>query len=301
LEKFEASDSRIKLFRNNTQKGLTKNLNYLLAKIKGKFVARMDADDICLPHRFDRQLKVLNSERADICGCWIRVFSNSYSKITKYPITDKEIRTELLFQTALAHPAVMLKSAIFKQGLKYDETLETSQDYDLWVRSAKFAKFYNIPEVLLYYRKHVEQISSIKKIKQWENGNIVRGRYFKILNLRHSHKQFDQHNLIRKPEPLDNIMQLLQLESWIHILIKNSQLSNEVILKNWFLLCIRCSHFGFRVFREFFKLMRRQKQSLWNANTAVLAMLCMFRIKYRSRLYNFFKFQIINLFWSNYE
>ena len=138
---------------------LTYSLNFGLDKCNGLYIARMDADDIAYPKRLEKQVLFMdkNSDIA-VCGTWYEFIDENNNIITKVklPISDAEIRRALYWSNPLCHPSVMIRSDILKKFCGYMGGIY-AQDYDLWLRIVfvRSAKFYNIPEVLMGYRKKV--------------------------------------------------------------------------------------------------------------------------------------------------
>jgi glycosyltransferase involved in cell wall biosynthesis len=148
-------DSRIEYIENNENIGLIATLNKGLKLAKGKFIARMDHDDISLPNRFTEQVKFLeDNPDIGICGTWAEEFGLE-SKIVKPPVCHHEIVASLLFQNPLYHPSTMLrKSELSQYNLSYTEGYIQAEDYKLWIDAATHTKLYNLPQVLLRYRRH---------------------------------------------------------------------------------------------------------------------------------------------------
>jgi glycosyltransferase involved in cell wall biosynthesis len=178
------SDSRIKLIQNTENLGLTKNLNKALDIAKGEFIARMDADDISLPTRFEKQVKAFRSNNAlGICGTWFENFGDILGT-TRYAITHEEIAFGLLYQSQFCHPSVMMRKSVLDEfQLRYDETFTTAQDYELWSRIIFKTQASNLPEVLLKYRFHSQSISSTKKEQQLNNRNTIITNIFNSLEV----------------------------------------------------------------------------------------------------------------------
>lgn len=152
-------DERIKIYETNIGQ-LSFNLNYGLNIAKGKYIARIDADDIAEKTRFEKQLGILKEKEYDVVGSNI-VYIDEVGRVLKnveFPETNKKIRNKILYKSVIAHPSVIFKKEIVLEnngylGGKY------AQDYDLWLRLMrnKEIKFYNIQEPLLRYRVHREQ------------------------------------------------------------------------------------------------------------------------------------------------
>lgn len=169
------TDSRIKVIRNVKNQGLTKNLNIALRNANGKYIARMDADDISLPTRFEKQLKVLRNSDYILVGSPIQTFGGGQGYY--FPATeDREIRTRLLMNTVLPHPTIMFdRDVMDKTGLFYNDHYPNAQDYDFLFRIAQHYKMTCMDEVLLFYRVHDNQISNSKKSnKQQECAQMIR-------------------------------------------------------------------------------------------------------------------------------
>lgn len=177
LKEYEGLDARIVLI-SRENRGLVSTLNEAVDLARGTWLARMDQDDISIPHRFERQLAWLEAADADMCGSWAKLFGTKDTRILKHAQTDAAIKLELLFGTPFAHPAVMMKTEYLKQ-LRYDKAWEKCEDYDLWERAARAGwKMGNIPEVLLLYRQHADQLSSKSFVSQQQLTQKIRRRYW---------------------------------------------------------------------------------------------------------------------------
>jgi glycosyltransferase involved in cell wall biosynthesis len=168
-------DRRIKLISNERNKGLATSLNIGIEQTVGKYIIRMDADDIALPNRFQEQLKFMEEHREiDVCGSWYELFS-TVNETVKTPLKDRDIKDTLFFNNCIAHPSVIIKrNSLEKYAIRYDENLRFAQDYELWCREVDRLRFANIPEILLKYRIHGDQIGVAKKEEQNLAANRVR-------------------------------------------------------------------------------------------------------------------------------
>ena len=165
------SDKRIKLIEKAENTGYTNSLNAGLRMAKGKFIGRMDSDDISLPSRFAIQLSYMESNpEVIVCGAFYEILGNQ--KTIHLPVRNAEIRVALLWGNCLAHPSVIIrKNALIQSSVYYDASKEPAEDYDLWVRLLPVGHIHNIPEVLLKYRIHYSSVSR-KRSKQQEKESI---------------------------------------------------------------------------------------------------------------------------------
>ncbi|MDC1458623.1 glycosyltransferase [Burkholderiaceae bacterium] len=177
LHAYEQRDPRVRVIvREN--RGLVTTLNEAVDIARGKWVARMDQDDIALPHRLKCQLEWLKTTGADISGSWVRRFGSSDKRVIKFHQADEAIKIEILFCSPFAHPAVMMRTELVK-NLRYDIACEKAEDYDLWERAAEAGwKMTNVQQVLLMYRVHAKQISSKAATSQQQVSLQIQRRYW---------------------------------------------------------------------------------------------------------------------------
>lgn len=180
------NDNRIRLLKNNVNKGIPYTRNRGIQESKGKYIAVMDADDISDIKRIEKQIKVLeNNNDIDVVASYFDIFydqnklnktnvkKNIYKvlKKIKYKILDnlssEDIRISLLFRCVIANPTAMIRvSTLKKYNIYYNEDCFVAQDYQMWCEISKIGKFYMIPETLLDYRFGHENITKKSKIKK---------------------------------------------------------------------------------------------------------------------------------------
>lgn len=162
-EGYAARDPRI-ILSHGPNRGLIATLNLLVERARGELLARMDADDICYPDRFARQVAFLrrNPEHAAVGG-WTMLIDEAGREIAPGcdPVDHGAIDAmNLSGRCALVHPTVMVRrSAVLAAGL-YDPGCPTAEDLDLWLRLAERGRLANLPALLLKYRKHDGSVSS---------------------------------------------------------------------------------------------------------------------------------------------
>ncbi len=161
-------DNRIVFINNEKNLGLTKSLNIGIKKAKGKYIARMDADDISLPQRIKKQLDFLqNNQDYTAIGSSVERIDDNSKHIENWLLKSppEKIFYLLHFRNCLIHSSMMYKREdVIKVGL-YNEKIKFAQDYDLWIKLSNFSKIAILDEVLLKFRKTSHGIS-VKKEKQ---------------------------------------------------------------------------------------------------------------------------------------
>ncbi len=167
IQELQQSDDRVKIIKNSTNKGIVYGLNAGLDLASSDYIARMDADDIAYPERFEKQLHYLRQHTDTILvGTNMELIDDRENHISfrEYPQHHAEIIAALFDRSPFGHPTVMFKkSAVIEIG-GYREEFKTCEDYDLWLRLRNKGKFANLQETLLKYRVHNDQIT-FRKLK----------------------------------------------------------------------------------------------------------------------------------------
>ncbi|TAF63060.1 MAG: glycosyltransferase family 2 protein [Cytophagales bacterium] len=186
VQSYAQKDSRIIFYNYQENTGYLKHLNEGIELAKGKYIARMDADDISLPQRFQEQVDFMEkNQEIGICGTWFEVFDNNTRKtiqVTKHNADDFGIKISLLYYCSLGHPTILAKASLLKNN-PYDQYFYPAEDYELWSRLVPITKFHNIPKVLLLYRWHDTNISKEKENIQTEKTTQIKEKQFRRLGL----------------------------------------------------------------------------------------------------------------------
>jgi glycosyltransferase involved in cell wall biosynthesis len=212
-------DVRIKLIEKPNNTGYTDSLNMGLKIARGKYIARMDSDDVSLETRFQKQVHFLDlNPDIVVCGTWIETFPDN--TIVKYPKKNEEIMVSLLDDCCLAHPSVFIRrSFLVDEGAQYDKDFEPAEDYDLWTRLISKGKFANIPEVLLKYRVHPQQTSSSRYYSQQNNSLRSRQRMLNYLIDDGQINNLELSHLVYQTDKIDSNRKLLTLIDWLDTLV----------------------------------------------------------------------------------
>ena len=181
----EYKDDRIVLICNDENLKLPKSLNKGIKSAKGKYIIRMDADDICMPNRFVKQVSFMeeNPDIAASSGNYYtidergRIKRKFGLKIRSWRLTGKMLNKYALIPSPLVHPAAIIRKEIFDKGIMYNEEYTSAQDYELWLNIHRLYKLGNISDVILKYRIHKKSISISKRGKQLFNAYKIFQNY----------------------------------------------------------------------------------------------------------------------------
>lgn len=183
IEKYSRQDTRI-LIISRENKGLIYSLNEGLSLAKGKFIARMDADDISHINRFEKQVNFLNSNpEVGVISCDVQCFDgNSYENWPFYTEKHEDIIAFIPFHSPIVHAAVMIKRHLLNET-SYDSDYSHAEDYKLWIDLCQQTKFYSLPSVLYYIRHHEEKVSVKQNKEQVTNSLRVIKEYLSSIGV----------------------------------------------------------------------------------------------------------------------
>ncbi len=171
IKKFASKDKRIKILANKERLGLTKSLNKTLRQAKGRYIGRMDADDISLKERLNKQVNFLDSHpEIVILGSWVILIDEKGNKlrIKKTPTNYKEIYQKAIKENSFIHPTLMFRRSVLEKVGFYDKDFLYAQDYELVLRILEKHQGANIAQPLLLYRVGSKESISVKKLKNQE-------------------------------------------------------------------------------------------------------------------------------------
>lgn len=181
------ADPRLIILKNEQQLGLAASLNKALQCAKGEYIARMDADDVSQEDRLARQSSFLDAHpEVGLLGSGfyrINEVGKRLGTVARKPLSDIEIRWAALLENPFAHPTMMMRRRILEEnGISYDPSYSTTQDYELWTRLLVVSQGANLPEPLLYYRIHAGMVSTVSRNVQQSNSiKIAEGAIKRLL------------------------------------------------------------------------------------------------------------------------
>lgn len=172
LERWQKRDSRIRILRQE-RTGIVGALNAGLRLARGKYIARMDGDDVCLPARFERQIRFLE-EHPEVVGLgtwtWHVDPAGRRLKLACDYTRSEDIEAGLLRGegAALPHPTLMARTEAMRRIGGYRREYDLAEDVDLYFRLLECGRLANLPEPLLYYRLHYHSTNHTRADRQWE-------------------------------------------------------------------------------------------------------------------------------------
>ncbi len=293
LQELAEEDSRIKIYNNETNLKLIKTLNKGIELCTGKYIARMDADDISFPERIEKQVLFLErSTDYDVVSTMFYTFRTGKSKHNLYvnPKTHEELQAYLLFRSGICHPAVMIRKTLFTElGLRFEEEYLHVEDYALWSKAIYCTKLANIGEPLLYYRVHESQVSTLNEKKQIENKKEVFKIHCEKLGLPSDPDNLEVYASVAECIPSQSSLAYIdKCESFMkHLLDKNIQQKfcspqylERILSLHWIRICAN-SQLGSKVLNKCFNSSLYNKKYYSKKDMLILYIKCIFKMEYK--------------------
>jgi glycosyltransferase involved in cell wall biosynthesis len=176
IQSFAQRDPRIR-FTTRGNRGLVATLNEGVAQARGKYIARMDADDISMPARFKRQVSFLDANPSCVVLGTSFILINEAGrelKTWRCFIHDLTIRHALPAEGCIPHPTAMCRKSAIIEANGYRENYPAAEDYDLWRRLARVGELNNLSEPLLYKREVDAAVSDRQAQTQRQSAKRIR-------------------------------------------------------------------------------------------------------------------------------
>ena len=256
-------DPRIRILKNPMRLKLSGALNRGIDEAKGKYIARMDADDIALPRRLEKQVAFMDKHKeVGVCGTAIQVIREGKNRTELYPETVEEIRAYALFDCPFCHPSVIMRKENFvNNNLYYDCNYYPTEDYELWARAISYFPTANLNEPLLRYRVHNDSMTG----SEWDEMDRQAVRIIRTmlenLDVEFSEQELLLHRNIGRGRSyqFSNIGDLDKAERWLQKLVdinkKNKKYDMQKFLKTisliWFRLCVNNAFLGINTIKKY--------------------------------------------------
>ena len=180
VEDLARADARVRLIRQNP-KGLVGALNHAIALARAPLLARLDADDIALPGRLERQATILDHDPGLVLlGGWARKIDENGRLIgdLRPPSEPDRLMAILERGNPLIHSSIMMRAEAVRQVGGYREVCRHAEDYDLWLRLAEIGGVAVLPEAMIEYRVHERGVTRQHRLSQCFSARLARRAAF---------------------------------------------------------------------------------------------------------------------------
>ena len=231
------NDKRIKIIKNSINKGIPFSRNLAIKHSKGKYIAILDADDICLPDRIVKQVQFLDQNlEYSLVGGLVRVIGSNVGRVELKNIgihSSEEIKIKLLFKNCFSHSALMYRKEIIEQ-YKFNPNFSVCEDYDLIVRIASDCKIMKINDIVSLYRLHEDNISYKSSLIIKNNKKIIK-KQLHNLDIYPTNEELDLHMQIIKQDRHEDFQLIFNKLNWLNKLYI-ANYNHNVYSKEYFIL-----------------------------------------------------------------
>lgn len=253
-------DPRIVLIANEENLGVARSLNKGIELARGRYIARMDADDISMPNRLARQVRFMQDHpEIGISGGWVQMFGNGPPSIARVPSDPEEIAAYMLFETPMWHVTVIMRrDLIIRHKLRYNPKFSRSEDYDLWTRAIVHFPLANLNEILVRVREHGGSATRANWDEMTKQTEIILGRLLEQSGFSVSVEDIAFHHRVGRGYRMNSKKEIEKAEKWLQNLIElnlQKQTFTDVYLRRavakvWFRVCSNSGPLGFWIFRK---------------------------------------------------
>ena len=244
-------DDRIIYLKNEVNLGVVKSRIRGLEKVRGKYLAVMDSDDIAMPDRLERQVDFLEEHiEFGLCGTYFNVIDSNgeFVESIKFPEEDADIRAFLHFGNCFCHSTVVYRAEL-AQRFGFSNANFLGEDYQLIIDVASVSKLTNLPFLGCLYRVHEKNVSFKNNLQMFNSIREINRQNLLKLGIPFSEKLLDVHShfLVFDAAYFADQSNFEALESWLKTIIaateQNPMMNRPVIFKfllhRWFVICYK--------------------------------------------------------------
>lgn len=284
IQRLALRDRRIRIIQLSRNSGPSVARNIGLDEARGKWIAIMDADDICVPQRFTTQIQFLESANVDLCGSWFVEFGQGPSRTVRWPHTQDALRASMLFQNSICHPTVMARRSVFDR-YHYDPEYRLAEDYELFSRAQADFSMANVPKVLVRYRRHPKQATQSQRDAMEGVTKDIRIKVLVNQEIVATEEEKRLHNLIRAPRSIYSMKDFERIEAWLLKLVSHFDHpeAKRTIASQWTRAAVRAAPLGWAMWRHYRSSpLHRLLENRRTTAAFDLAILSTLRLDYRS-------------------
>ncbi|RZJ94674.1 MAG: glycosyltransferase family 2 protein [Hymenobacter sp.] len=263
-QQYASQDVRIQVLANERNRGRAHadNMGHKLAR--GHYIAKMDADDIALPHRLQTQLDFLEKNpQIGLTSSYLQAFGAT-DTVYEYPLAPEEVRSFLLFNMPVGNPGVFFRRELLTRfELNYDETIVDTfgEDYEWVARVAQVAAIQNQPQVLLRYRTFSAAHKADVHARRTAKANLIREKLLRHAGFGFSVRELHVHNTIAHYPFVLGDIELKEVHAWLWSLAtQNERLQyaqadalRQVLAARWFWTCYHNPNRSSNNYRAFYR------------------------------------------------
>ena len=281
VEAAASTDTRIRVV-SDPPGSRGRAINKGVALARGDLIARMDADDISLPQRFEVQLAWMRKTGVQVCGSWIQNFGDEEGLVW-FPETHDDIGRELVFRYALCQPTVLMHAEIPRAHPYREEAV--FEGHELFTRLIERYRLGSVPAVLLKSRSHRRQAHVVEGAGCSTDARRCRPRLFSALYPDAEQPDIDAICALADNDPLSTLSELECAGGWLVRFARDSAdpLIRRQMFRRWRFACRRSAHLGPDAYRAYARLRPEFGLAVPSGDRALWAA-CALRVTWNSRV-----------------
>ena len=252
------SDDRIKLFRNDKNRGIVYSRNKGLSLAKGDFIGMFDADDVAYPEKFEEQISFLQQNKDyGMVGSWANFIDENDNRLPggwKLKAPPQMIPSIMLFKNYFLQSAVLYRKECISR-FSFRDGLDILEDYMIWLEVISEFKAWNLQKPLVHYRVHDGGVTKSKSKEMLAKEKKVFKMQLLELGIDPTDRELDLHLLTRNDNPVSDIKTLQSIEIWLlkilgrneELEVYNNKLLTRVVFNRWLKVCYKASGLHFKM------------------------------------------------------
>ena len=251
------NDVRIKIINSEINSGPGACMNKAMRIAQGKYIARMDADDISHHSRIEKLYNFLEANPSiHICGSAMKLFGNE-NNVVEFSSDHDEIVAGLIWKSVVPQGTIMMRKNILEEyNLTYDESFRVGGDWKFWCSIKNYVRFSNLKEVLYYYRRGDQNITVQHKNQSPERALKIHSYILNDFGISFNNDDLKSHQfLLGMFSEAPNSHSVKRTHEWILKLLEhnhsekkyNHQYFKKISEQHWSRLFYLLAPFGFSV------------------------------------------------------
>ncbi len=256
-------DDRIKLYKNDKNRGIVYSRNRGLLLVVGEYIGMLDADDIAYPEKFEEQIAFLEKNKDfGMVGSWAKFIDENGKQLPgswKLKASPEMIPSIMLFKNYFLQSAVLYRKECIRK-FSFRDGFDILEDYLIWFEIIKEYKAWNLQKYLIDYRVHSGGVTKMHQEEKLEKEKRVFQIQFKQLAIDATDHEMELHLLIRDDKPVTNIDTLKSIEKWLLKIVASNDLHKvydhkmiaRTVFNRWVKVCYKAKSLHFRMLHLLF-------------------------------------------------
>ncbi len=258
------TDTRLRVLTAEKNAGLIASLNWGVSVARGKYLARLDADDVAMPDRLENQVRYLDQHpEVALLGTGALLIDSAGKALypTYYQQSIAAIPTHLLFRNVFIHSSIMVKTEVLRR-FPFDPTYYLAEDYIVWVQIAEMYQVVALQDAWVQHRIHENNITTVKQVQHLQTVHKIYAYQLQKLDIEAKEEELVLHKKIGNYQFDNNLAFVEQTAHWLWRLVEQNRkhkIYDLVVFEQWILQlwvdsCLHNRNLGTKLARLFWQV-----------------------------------------------